>query len=222
MSTVIDALAREVGNVGKALHDLDAEDWSKPTRCPPMDVKDLVAHMWRGAIRIVEMLDTKPLDDQPQKDAVTYFQYDRAGEARAIVERAKAAADEFVTPKELVKAWDQGWPTALQRARSAMSEDPVLPTIFGTMHLSEYLKTRIIEVTIHHLDVDDALGHEPHPDARALELTCDVLRGLLGTDLRPVGMEDLRFALVGTGRAALSNEEMAYLGPLSDKFPLLA
>jgi hypothetical protein len=79
-----------------------------------------------------------------------------------------------------------------------------------------------VEVVVHHMDVDDALGIEPHPDAKALEIVGDVLRGLLGTDLRPVGMEDVRFVLVGTGRAPLEQPEREYLGPLVEKFPLLA
>lgn len=222
MSNVVEALAREVGAVGKALHKLTPQEWAKPTRCEPMTVKDLVAHMWRGSSRITEMLATDPIDDEPQKDAATYFQYNAAAEAPQILQRAQEVSGEFATPGDLVKAWDSQWIKALQAARAALGRDPVLPTVFGTMHLSEYLKTRIIEVTIHHLDIDDALGHAPHPDAAALEITGDVLRVLLGTDLRPLGMDDVRFALTGTGRAPLSDEERRYLGPLADLFPLFS
>jgi uncharacterized protein (TIGR03083 family) len=220
VSVVVEALAREVGSVGKVLHKLTPTQWAAPTRCEPMTVLDLVAHMVRGADRIVEMCSAEPIDDEPEKDAVTYFRYDPDAEGPTIVARAQQVAAETGDGAAMTARWDAGWSKALQIAR-VTAPDSVRPSVFGTMLLEEYLKTRILEVTVHHLDLDDGIGHEPHPDARALELTGDVLRGLLGTDLRPVGMDDLRFALTGTGRADLTEEERAFLGPLAAGFPLL-
>lgn len=218
---VAEALAREVGAVSKAIHRLDARSWALPTRCPPMTVKDLVAHVARGGARLIEMLAVEPLDDEPEKDAVTYFQYDADTEAPQILARAQQIAASL-TPEQLVRRWDEDWVRALQGVRRVLAGgDPVLPSVFGTMRLSEYLKTRAVEVVVHHLDLDDALGHAPHPDAEAATIAADVLRGLLGTDLRPVGMDDVRFLTVGTGRAPLDEREVAYLGPLAAKFPLL-
>ena len=47
--SVVDALAREVGSVGQLLHTLKPKQWEQPTRCPPMNVRELAAHMLRGA-----------------------------------------------------------------------------------------------------------------------------------------------------------------------------
>ncbi|HLW16258.1 MAG TPA: maleylpyruvate isomerase family mycothiol-dependent enzyme [Actinomycetota bacterium] len=215
---VIDALAREVGSVGQLLHTLKPAQWEQPTRCPPMNVRELAAHMLRGAGRIQEMLDGGPVDAEPERDGTTYFQsVTVSGE---IVKRAQEASASF--PPDLAKAWDLEWTKALQRARMYTNEDPVLRNVYGLMRLSEYLKTRCVEVVIHHMDLDDALGRKPHPDAGALEIVGDVLRGLLGTDLRPVGVDDVRFALIGTGRAPLNDDERQLLGPLADKFPLFS
>lgn len=214
---VVDALAREVGSVGQLLHTLKPKQWELPTRCPPLTVRELTAHMLRGAMRIEEMLDAGPVDAEPEKDSVTYFTYD-PGEGEVIVKRAQEASAAF--PPDLARAWDLEWTKGLQRARAYISDDPVLQNVFGLIRLSEYLKTRIVEVVIHHMDVDDALGKKPHPDAAALEIVGDVLRGLLGTDLRPLGVDDVRFALVGTGRAPLNDDELRLLGPLAEKFPL--
>jgi uncharacterized protein (TIGR03083 family) len=216
----IDALAREVGAVGKLLHRLEPKQWDLPTRCSPLTVRELAAHMLRGGMRIQEMLDAGPLDAEPEKDGITYFQYDAAAEGPQIVKRAQESAASF--PAALAKAWDTEWTKALQRAREYVAEDPVLPTVFGSIKLTEYLRTRCVEVVVHHMDLDDALGKKPHPDKGALDETCDVLRGLLGTDLRPVGIDDVRFALIGTGRAALTDAEKEILGPLAAKFPLLS
>jgi uncharacterized protein (TIGR03083 family) len=215
---VVDALAREVGSVGQLLHTLKPKQWELPTRCPPMNVRELAAHMLRGAGRIQEMLDGGPVEAEPERDGTTYFQ--SVTVSNEIVKRAQEASASF--PGDLAKAWDLEWTKALQRARMYTNEDPVLRNVYGLMRLSEYLKTRCVEVVIHHMDLDDALGRNLHPDARALEIVGDVLRGLLGTDLRPVGVDDVRFALIGTGRAPLNDDERQLLGPLADKFPLFS
>lgn len=219
---VVDALAREVGSVGQLLHTLKQKQWEQPTRCPPMNVRELAAHMLRGAMRIEEMLEKGAVDSEPERDGTTYFQAFAGSEAARVevVQRAQEASASL--PKDLAKSWDLEWTKALQRARMYVNEDPVLPSIFGLMRMTEYLKTRCVEVVIHHMDVDDALGRKPHPDKEALEVVGDILRGLLGTDLRPVGMDDVRFALVGSGRAALNDDERQLLGPLAAKFPLFS
>ena len=221
---VVDALAREVGDVGQLLHMLKQKQWEQPTRCPPMNVRELSAHMLRGAMRIEEMLDKGPVDSEPDRDGMTYFQAwtgdAAAGAAAEVVQRAQEASASL--PKDLAKTWDVEWTKALQRARMYLADDPVLHGIFGLIRLSEYLKTRCVEVVIHHMDLDDALGKKLHPDPGALEIVGDVLRGLLGTDLRPVGVDDVRFALIGSGRAQLNDDERRVLGPLADKFPLFS
>jgi uncharacterized protein (TIGR03083 family) len=199
---------------------LKPKQWELPTRCAPLTVRQLSAHMLRGARRLQEMLDAGPVDAEPERDAITYFQFDAAGEAPLIVKRAQEVAASL--PGDPARAWDLEWTTSLQRARMHLGDDPVLPNVFGLIRLSEYLKTRIVEVVIHHMDLDDALGKKPHPDPGALEITGDVLRGLLGTDLRPLGVDDVRFALIGTGRAPLNDDERRMLGPLAQKFPLFS
>lgn len=219
--TVLDALGREVARVGDFLRGLVDDDGNRPTRCPPMTVLDIASHVLRGASRIREMIAAGPVGTEPEKDAVTYFQYDVASVAPDVVRRAKLASTDFAGPGALARAWSPAWRAALDDARSLVG-DPVLPGMFGSMRLSEYLQTRVVEVTVHHMDLRNALADEPAPDPGALEMTADVLRGLLGTDLRPAGVDDVRFVLVGTGREQLSAHERALVGPLAGAFPLLA
>ena len=117
---VVDALAREVGSVGQLLHTLKPKQWEQPTRCPPMNVRELSAHMLRGAVRIQEMLDAGPVDAEPEKDAVTYFQFDSVSEAPVIVKRAQESAAAF--PADLARTWDLEWTKSLQRARMYLGD----------------------------------------------------------------------------------------------------
>jgi uncharacterized protein (TIGR03083 family) len=221
MNAALEALACEVERAGALLDTLKPDDWSQPTRCPPMTVFELAAHAWRGGIRINEMLEAGPVESEPEKDGATYFRYDPAAIAAGVVERAQAVA-RGLDPATFARDWRTGWDAALGRARATLeSDDPVVTGVFGLIRLSEYLRTRIVEVTVHHLDLRDALGLEPDPDPGALEATGDVLRDLLGTDLRS-RVDDLRFVLTGTGRAPLDDAERSILGPLADRFPLLA
>lgn len=219
----IASLAREVERVGALLDGLAEPDWKRETRCPPMRVLELAAHVWRGSGRIVEMLDAGPINAEPEKDGATYFQYDVDATSPEVLRRAQQAAAEFASGRALVDAWSGAWPLALARADEAVrSGDPVFPGAFGTIRMSEYLRTRLVEVTVHHMDLRDAFGAEPDPDPGAAEEAAGVLRTLLGTDMRPFGTDDVRFLLVGTGRAQLDDRERESLGPLADMFPLLA
>ena len=221
MTRALDALRAEIERVGRFLEGLPPADWDRPTRCPPLTVLELAAHAWRGGVRINEMLDAGPVDDEPEKDGATYFRYDATLESPRIVLRAQEVAA-TLDAETFPRTWSEGWGVALQRVDAALEkDDPVLPGVFGRIRLTEYLRTRCVEVTIHHMDLRDAVGLGPDPTPDGLEATCDVLRSLLGTDLRPHGVDEVHFALAGTGRMELTTAEREMLGPLADSFPLL-
>ena len=222
MTAVLDALAAQVGRTGALLEQLSDEQWRAPTRCEPLTVLELAAHMLRGADRAQGMLAAGPQDGEAEKDAATYFGYDPGDVGGGVVRRAQNDAAGRTGP-ELAKDWMVHWASAIEAARAVLTRDDILvASIFGRMRLTGYLKTRVVEVTIHTMDVEDALGRDPNPDPAALTVTADVLRLILGTDMRASGTDDVRFVLVGSGRAPLDATERAALGPLADRFPLLA
>ena len=217
----VDALAAEAARTGSWLGSLGAGDWAKPTRCPPLDVRELAVHALRGAYRIVDTVAAERLQGEAQKDAVTYWDYDPAAVGSGVVDRAKAESSSRAPDADIASEWAEVWARAIDAARSASSDDPLVAALPGTIRLGEFLKTRCIEVGIHAMDLRDALGLAPDPDPDCLTVVCDVLRGRLGADLRPLGMDDVRFALTATGRAGLTDRERQDLGPLADSFPLL-
>jgi len=214
---VLEALQAESDRAADFLESLTAGDLGSPTRCPPLSVLEVAAHAFRGSRRIVEMIEAGPVEAEAEKSAITYFRYDADAEASAIVQRAQEVARTFEPA-----AWRPGWDEALRQAEPHLKVDPVFGTVFGLMHLSEYLKTRVVEVVIHAMDMRHALNLSPDPTGPGLTACCDVLRGLLGADVRPLGMDDVRFAETATGRATLDDAEREMLGPLADLFPVLA
>ena len=221
MTEPLDALSSEVARAQPMLAGMSRDDWLLPTRCPPMNVRELTVHALRGAYRITEFLADPRRDEEPQKDAVTYFRYDPVAVGAGVVSRAQQESGARAPDADLAGEWEVAWKAALTAAREASEENPVVASPLGTIRLREYLRTRCVEVTVHMMDVRQALGREPDPSPEGLEAACDVLRGLLGTDLRPLGMDDQRFAIVGTGRGELTGSERELLGPLAESFPLL-
>ena len=217
----IDALEAEVLRAETFLAGLTAEEWQRPTRCAPLSVRALAVHALRGAYRILDTLAAEPREGEPEKDAVTYWDYDVAAVGRGVVDRAKAESENRAPDADIAAEWKAVWADAIAGARAAAEDDPLVAALPGKIRLSEFVKTRCIEVGIHVMDLREALGFEPDPSPECLEAIGDVLRGRLGADLRPLGMDDLRFALVGTGRGELTAAEREMLGPLSDSFPLL-
>ena len=215
------ALRRETERTGTFLATLHEEDWARPTRCAPLSVLQLSAHALRGGMRIDEMLTNGPVDGEAEKDGETYFRYDPAVGA-TMVQRAIEAAEDL-NPSSAAAAWARTWSSVLDRAEQDLAtDDRLYRSIFGIIRLSEYLRTRVVEVTVHTMDLRDALGLTPDPSAEGLRVACDVLRGLLGADTLALGIDDVHFALAGTGRAPLSAGDREALGPLADRFPLFA
>jgi uncharacterized protein (TIGR03083 family) len=217
----VDALETEVAKTAAFLDELRPDEWGAPTRCPPMNFRELTVHALRGAYRITELLAGDPVSDEPEMDVVTYYRYDPADVGPGVIARAKAESDSRPADTDIGAEWREAWAAGIAAARAAAEDDPVIRSPFGTIRLREYLRSRCVEVTIHAMDLLDALGRAPDPSPAGLEAACDVLRGLLGADLRPLGMDEVRFALAGTGRAELTAAERDMLGPLSDSFPLL-
>lgn len=221
MNDIAGALAAETERVAAFLSGLTPEDWAKPTRCAPLTVRELAVHALRGAYRIIDTLSRPALEGEPERDGVSYFRYDAAAVGKGVVDRAMAESKDRAADADIAAEWNAMWDRAIAVARDHAADDPLISAVPGTIRLREFLRTRCVEVTIHAMDLRDAAGLGPDPTPDGLEAACDVLRGLLGKDLRPLGVDEVRFALTGTGREKLTDDERELLGSLGDRFPLL-
>lgn len=221
-AVALGSVRAEAARVAAFLEGLSAGDWSRPTRCPPLTVHQLASHALRGVVRIREMFAAGAVDEQPEKDGATYFSYDPPAVRDEIVRRSIESSKDF--PVEGFPArWRTEWRNVLDECATVLErEDPVLKGVFGLIHLSEYLRTRAVEVVVHSMDLRDALGLDPDPDPGALDVVCGVLADLLGTDPRVLGMDGVRFALLGTGRAQPDDGERKMLGPLTARLPVVS
>ena len=216
------ALRDECELISQLVLGLTEEDFSKPTRLPAWNVKELLAHTYRVINRINMALDQPP-PAAPDSDSVSYWRmYDPATDSQETADAAKEIASQYETGGQLASAWDDMWRRAVGRAAD---EDPerVMATWGPALPLDELIRTRVLEMTVHRTDLMHALGLPPDPSDAGLEITEEILLGLLDADQRSVpdwtGVELIE---KGTGRRPLSDEDRKELGELAGRFPLLA
>jgi uncharacterized protein (TIGR03083 family) len=219
----LDALRLECEGISRVVLALPEEDFARPVRrTPAWNVMQLLGHMYRDLDRIVVGLAEDP-PGEPDADAVSYWRtYDPAVDGVSIAERSKARAASYRSGHELAVVWDDFWRHALDLAEGRPSGGPFM-TWGPVMTFDEFLKTRVIEITVHGLDLADALGRRPWASDEGMTVTREVLAGLLGQ--KPpagLGWSDMTFIEKGTGRVPLTDADRGVLGRLADRFPLLA
>lgn len=203
----LDAFRQECRAVDDSLANVPPDAWAR-TALGSWTVAELTAHLVRGVSRIVEYVDRDVPAGASLLDRVTYWDDARAGAAE-VAERAVLAARE-VDAETLPALFAEGWVADAELAAS-LPADQVIRSGLGPIRLDEYLATRVLEVTIHHLDLRAALDQPPSPTAAAGALTMDLLERRLGGP-RPRNLGRVRFLQVATGRI-----------PSDDpRFPLLA
>jgi len=203
----LDAFRQECRAVDQSLAAVPADAWTR-IALGSWTVAELVAHLVGGVSRITEYTDREVPADAVPLDRVTYW--DEGGiDAGEIAARAVQAARE-VDAETLPALFTEGWSADAELATS-LPADRIIVSVRGPITLDEYLATRVLEVTIHHLDLRAALDQPASTTAAAGELTMGMLERRLGGP-RPRNMGRVRFLQVATGRI-----------PSDDpRFPLLA
>jgi len=217
----IEALRAESRRISSVAADLSEDRFAILTRLPPWTIKDLLAHLYV----VMDEVNTGLAGFPPavvDGDSVSYWRsYDPAEDAPQTAARATELAATYATGAELAAAWE-----AL-RARTIAAvtpKDGTRPIATGgpVLTLDEFLKTRVLEVTVHGLDLAAALGQPAWATAPALAITREILVGLLG--IRPpadLEWDTVTFLEAGAGRRSLTSRERSLLGEVSTRFPLL-
>jgi uncharacterized protein (TIGR03083 family) len=200
---------------------LSEDEFARPTRCAAWNVKELLSHLYWAINRINAAL-AEPEPPSADTDSVSYWRsYVPAADAPDIADRAKELSNQFATGADLARGWDGMWRKAIE---SSSRTDParVVMTWGPALRLDEFLKTRVLEVTVHRMDLDDALGRKGWGTDQAVSIVDDILSGLLGEDPpRDLEWDSVEFIEAATGRRPLTPDKRRILGPLAGRFPLL-
>jgi uncharacterized protein (TIGR03083 family) len=211
LSGVYDALAATVAAV-----DDDAA-WS-PTGCRGWCVRDLVHHLHADAARALVAVHS-PAPGPADCDAVAYWR----GWG------VNATRDELTRRATRIESGVRSWPalrssylevaSAARRAVAGADPAAVVSTQDHALSVADLASTLAVEATLHHLDLQTHLRLPP-PSPVGLREVRRVVEALLDHPLP--GWSDERAALVGTGRATPTADEISDLGPATDRLPVFS
>lgn len=193
---ILSALTEECEATSATLREIPAGAWSRPA-LGEWNLAQLVAHIVGGVERVTTYLDEPEPEARSLIDPVTYYRYDYRDVAPGVAQRARDRAAQ-TDPRSLPDIFAATWAEARARA-SAEKPKRVMKTFRGPMRLNDYLKTRVLEVVVHHADVRAALALPPVATRKSARITIELLEGLLGAS-RPRDMEPTWFIHAATGR----------------------
>jgi hypothetical protein len=214
-----DAFVKAYEAACRAVGMLSDEELLFPSRCRGWAVCDVVCHLHIGVQDVLVAL-ASTTDEQPDTDYVSYWQDWTPGgdEALAHARFVRLVASAYRESTSLVAHFETTARAAMRRAQE-ISPDVNVAFQGKVLQVADFLTTFAVEAAIHHLDLTVDLPHVESPPRSALTLVRLTLDGLLSQPVG-IGWDDQQYALKGTGRLPLTEEEMAALGPAADRLPV--
>ena len=208
----VDAFGAEAGRLSEQVLGGDEAAFGRVSPCPPWSVAELLYHVRIGAGRVAGMLAGPEPAGGPLISAAGYF---RAGErfSPAVNDDRIAAAQRgaaglgtgAAVARDFDRAWRESWAQAQQAAQAR-----VVRTRHGDrMLLTEYLRTRVLELAVHGLDLAAGLGRPPWLTDAAAHVTAQLFlpAGALYRLLNESGWDQLTLIAKATGRLPLTQAE---------------
>jgi uncharacterized protein (TIGR03083 family) len=207
---LVRALREEYEAVDRIAAGLTTADLARATPCADWQVADLLFHMSRDARRACIALASGP-PGPPTTDAVRYWTTLSPRPGRDVAAQRQASSD-------VVTVWLALSEVAVEAAEAA---PPRLVARQGqVLTTSDFLATLVTEVTVHGLDLAQALDRAPWLSVGAISVATATLAGLLGE--LPPPWDPLTFIRKGTGRLPLTPQDREALGAAAKRFPLLS
>lgn len=181
----------------ETIRPLTFEEWRKPSRLPGWDVFTLVAHTMRAPKVLVEY-GANPLNEPPVRDRYNYWRFEGRAVAASISDRAHETAAS-TSPAEIIPLFEHYIKEAVATLER-LAPDTVTNSTFGPIRLADYGATRVIELSIHGLDLLASLSLPLRLDPEAQAITVQTLEALIDRP-RPADLaDDLAFIEVASGR----------------------
>lgn len=221
-AVALDALEAGYGKLTAVLSGLGEAEMLLPSRCAGWTVGDVLYHQLLDARRALRTF-ASPSADPADRDDVSYWRaYSPCGEDSAASPEAAAHArhvrivSSAYPPGALRWEWTETAAAACRAARACAHQ--AVTTQGYVLRTADFVGTLAVEAAVHYLDVTVALPAALPPDPASLALVRRVLDGLLGGPV-PAAWDDVSYALKGTGRLPLTDDDRSALGALAARFP---
>lgn len=204
------AFRDECARLVAELRDLTEADLHRPTNCPPWTIRELLAHVHTGVGRLAGML-AAPAPPRAQVDAAGYF---GAAKFTPPVDAARIEGGHRAGRQLDAAALADDLDRVRRATLNAVDAQPpgrlVLTRHGDAMTMVEFLRTRVVEVGVHGLDLAAALDRQPWLTPAAAAVVADLLTG--GRPV-PAALNWDRLTLIRktTGRTPLTPVEQAVI-----------
>jgi uncharacterized protein (TIGR03083 family) len=210
---VVDAFGAEARRLSEVLADVDEADFAQGSPCPPWSVLELLCHVRIGAGRLAGMLAEPEPSPGPLVPAPGYYRPGQRFSAAVNNDRIEAAqrAASGLAGRAAAQAFGQAWRDALVLIERAPQERVVLTRHGDRMLLTEFLRTRVLELAVHGLDLAAGLGRPPWITGRAATVVQGLmLPGPAAAALRhESGWGQVTFIAKATGRLPVTPADAA-------------
>ena len=213
VSAALDAEATALLAVAFRLTD---GDLAKASPCAPWTIGELACHLLIGTSRIRQSLAEPQRSDGPLVSTAEYYRRDERFSAATNADRiesARALARQLPGAGEIAAELDRRCRESAELLAGAPADRTVMTRHGDRMLLSDFARTRVVELAVHGLDLAQGLSRPPWLTREA----ADVLEDLLlppgrGSQLRR-DLDCDRAGLIArlTGRTSLSRAEQQVL-----------
>jgi uncharacterized protein (TIGR03083 family) len=209
VSAALDAEATALLAAASRLTDADL---AKASPCTPWTIGELACHVLIGASRIGQALAEPQRSDGPLVSTAEYYRRDERFSAATNADRiesAKALARQLPGPGEIAAELDRRCRESAELLAAAPADRTVVTRHGDRMLLSDFARTRVVELAVHGLDLAQGLSRLPWLTGEAADVLEDLLLPLGRSNQLRRDLDCDRAGLIArlTGRTSLSQAE---------------
>jgi uncharacterized protein (TIGR03083 family) len=180
-TAVTAALAAEAATLQVVVSGLTETDLSLTSPCPPWTICELLCHVLIGAGRISQALGQPADVTGPSITTVQYYRPDTRFSAATNADRietARALAARLGEPGVIAAELGRRCRESIELLDTAPADTAIRTRHDDRMLLTDFARTRVVELAVHGLDLAFGLDRQPWMTGAA----ADVLMGLLLPD----------------------------------------
>jgi uncharacterized protein (TIGR03083 family) len=209
---ILEAFGAESQRLSEVAAGADDAAFARPSPCAPWTVAELIYHVRMTMGRLPGMLTAPAPAGSGLVPAAAYYRADQRFSAATNADRIRSAQlGAAALPGAAARARD--FAQARQQAWALLQAEPagrVVQTRHGDrMLLTEFLRTRILELAVHGLDLAAALERQPWMTTPAANVTQDlIVSSAAATTLRAeTGWDQVTLIAKLTGRRPVTTAE---------------
>jgi uncharacterized protein (TIGR03083 family) len=199
---VLEVFTTEASALGRAVAGFADGQWDRRTRCAPWSVRELLGHVCVGLGWVPGMI-AQAAPERAEVSAAGYYRPDHRFDTSANAVRIALGRERLagLEPGALPAAFASVWQEVASRC-SREPDDRVVRTRHGdAMLLADFLRTRVVELALHGLDLADAAECEPWLTAPATDVVLGLLFGDEMDRVDEAGLTKESMLRAATGRA---------------------